>query len=130
RSAETRRRSSGVAARAATSDAPLGLPEREEVAVEALIASELGMEARREQPSLARSDNRTVVESREDVDPATNVRYQRCADDDRVDRIELLRPADVDGFDADALERRQVLREVALETEDAGACGQRAGVTG
>ena len=179
------------------------------------------MEARREQPSLARSDNRTVVESREDVDPATNVRYQRCADEDRVegtrpqlrdieigleavdlspervsfdghihearewmrmtgdvfgnedrtgtgspdghafgrtvaqlldeavlareltdrraltarndervDRIELLRPADVDGFDADALERRQVLREVALETEDAGACGQRAGVTG
>src|SRR5919201_5067055 len=48
-------------------------------------------------------------------------------DDERVDRIELLGASHVHRFHADALERREVLREVALKTENAGARGQRAG---
>src|SRR5438552_561648 len=50
-------------------------------------------------------------------------------DDQRVDLVELLRPADIDAFDAEAIERGEMFREVALKTEDAGARGQRAAVT-
>src|SRR2546423_13591637 len=53
-----------------------------------------------------------------------------AGDDQRVDLIELLGPSDVDAFHPEAIECGQMFREVALETEDASARGQRAAITG
>ena len=44
-----------------------------------------------------------------------------AGDDQRVDVIELLGTADVDGLRTDALESLAMLAEVALQAEDAGA---------
>src|SRR5207247_1782955 len=50
-------------------------------------------------------------------------------DAQRLDLVELLQPASIHAFDAEAIERGEMFREVALKTEDAGARGQRAAVT-
>jgi hypothetical protein len=50
-------------------------------------------------------------------------------DDERVDVIELLGPAHVDAFHTETVERGEMFREVALKTENACACGQRAAIT-
>ena len=44
-----------------------------------------------------------------------------AGDDQRVDLVELLGSADVDAFHAEPIERGEMFREVALETEDPGA---------
>src|SRR5688572_6615762 len=46
-----------------------------------------------------------------------------AGDDQRVDVVELLRPAHVDTVGADLAQRIQVLAEIALEAEDADASG-------
>src|SRR5436309_2969041 len=69
--------------------------------MKALVARELGVKARGEQAALLRGDDRTVAKTREDIDAG----------------------------DAEAIERGEMFREVALKTEDAGARGQRAAVT-
>ena len=46
-------------------------------------------------------------------------------DDERVDLVELLGAPHVDRLDAEVAQRREVLGEVPLETEDAGARGRR-----
>src|SRR6266550_445995 len=50
-------------------------------------------------------------------------------DDERVDLVKLVRAAYVDGLHTEPLEGGKMLREVALETEDAGARGQRPAIT-
>src|SRR5437899_4791064 len=192
--------------------------EREEVAVEALVAPELGMEARCEKASLPRRDDRAVPQAREDLDAGSDAADARRADehrvkgrapelrdvevrfeavdlpakgvaldghvhergervrmaghvlgnedrpgagapdrhplgdavaellddpvllreladgraltpgdDERIDLAELLRPAHVDRGDPEPTERGEVLREVALQPEDARARGQCGG---
>ena len=44
-----------------------------------------------------------------------------AGNDERIDVIELLRPAHVDGVGPESLEGVEVLAEIALEAEDAGA---------
>src|SRR5438552_13612931 len=50
-------------------------------------------------------------------------------DDQRIDLVELLGPEHIDAFDAEPIERSEMLREIILQTEDAGARGQRAAIT-
>src|SRR5712691_13506549 len=50
-------------------------------------------------------------------------------DDERVDVVELLGPAHVDTFRANAAERGEVLAEIALEAEDADASGLVGAIT-
>src|SRR5258706_9697681 len=47
-----------------------------------------------------------------------------AGDDQRVDVVELIRPAHITCLGTDAGQNAQVLGEVALETEDADASGQ------
>ncbi len=44
-----------------------------------------------------------------------------AGNDERVDLVELLRTADIDRLGAEALEGLEMLAEVALQAEDAGA---------
>src|SRR5207237_4609903 len=198
----------------------LGLSEREKVPVKTLVARQLGVKARGEEPALPRGDDGTVAQARENLDPGTHaadprranehrverrraerldveIRFERLElsaervpfhghvherrermgmardlfgdedraracppdghafgdavlelvddavlarelsdgralatrDDQRIDLVELLGSAHVDAFDAEPIERSEMLREITLQTEDAGARGQRAAIT-
>src|SRR5438067_5228421 len=89
RRAITRGASNGVAVRAGISGArPRASPrsEREEVAVEAIVRGELGVERRREEVALACRDDGSVVEGRERLDIRAEARDLRRSNEDRVIR--------------------------------------------
>src|SRR4029077_1711033 len=64
----------------------LALPEREEVAMEAIVVGELGVERRREEVPLARRHDYAVGQRREGLDVASGARDLGRADEHRVIR--------------------------------------------
>ncbi len=71
---------------------------------------------------------RALLELRDDpvvLRELADRRALAAGDDERVDVVELFRPAHVDAIGADGAQRAEVLAEVALEAEDADARGLR-----